>query len=110
MKLFFDTEFTGLHKNTTLISVGIVSEDERKFYAELTDYDRNQCNDWIKENVLSNLLLDGMGVGIGETPDDPSTVMVRGDSQYVSQELNNWLSQFDKIQFVSDVCIMILSF
>lgn len=104
MKLFFDTEFTGLHKNTTLISVGIVSEDERKFYAELTDYDRNQCNDWIKENVLSNLLLDGMGVGIGETPDDPSTVMVRGDSQYVSQELNNWLSQFDEIQFVSDVC------
>lgn len=104
MKLFFDTEFTGLHKNTTLISIGIVSEDGRKFYAELTDYDRNQCNDWFKENVLSNLLLDGMGTGIGETLDDPSTVMVRGDSQYVSQELNTWFSQFDEIQFVSDVC------
>lgn len=104
MKLFFDTEFSGLHKNTTLISVGIVSEDDRKFYAELTDYDKNQCNDWIKENVLQNLLLDGMGVGSGETLDDPSTVMVRGDSRYVSQELNNWLSQFDEIQFISDVC------
>lgn len=76
----------------------------KMFFAELTDYDRNQCNDWIKENVLSNLLLDGMGVGIGVTLDDPSTIMVRGDSQYVSQELNNWLSQFDEIQFVSDVC------
>lgn len=104
MKLFFDTEFTGLHKNATLISVGIVSEYGRRFYAEFTDYDKNQCNDWIKENVLSNLLLDGMGTGIGETLDDPSTIMVRGDSQYVSQELNTWLSQFDEIWFVSDVC------
>ena len=104
MELFFDTEFTGLHKNTTLISIGIVSEDGRKFYAELTDYDRNQCDDWIKENVLSNLLLGGMGTGIGEALDDPSTVMVREDSQYVSQELNTWLSQFDEIQFISDVC------
>jgi DNA polymerase III epsilon subunit-like protein len=38
MKIFFDTEFTGLHKDTTLISIGLVSEDNRKFYAELIDY------------------------------------------------------------------------
>ena len=25
MNLYFDTEFTGLHKNTTLISIGIVN-------------------------------------------------------------------------------------
>ena len=57
MKLFFDTEFTGLHKDTTLISIGIISEDERTFYAELTDYDKSQVDDWIKENVIDNLLL-----------------------------------------------------
>ena len=39
MKLFFDTEFTGLHKDTTLVSIGIVSEDGKKFYAEFTDFD-----------------------------------------------------------------------
>lgn len=57
MRLFFDMEFTGLHKYTTPISIGIVSEDGKRFYAEFTDYDESQCNDWIKENVLSNLIL-----------------------------------------------------
>lgn len=26
MKIFFDTEFTGLHQETTLISIGLISE------------------------------------------------------------------------------------
>jgi hypothetical protein len=53
MKIFFDTEFTGLHKNTTLISIGLVAETGESFYAEFTDYDKSQVNDWIKENVIS---------------------------------------------------------
>ena len=36
-KIFFDTEFTGLHQNTTLISIGLVSECGKSFYAELVD-------------------------------------------------------------------------
>lgn len=60
MKLFFDTEFTGLRKDTTLISLGIVSEDGRKFYAEFIDYDENQCDDWIIENVIKNLILESI--------------------------------------------------
>lgn len=58
MKLFFDCEFTGLHKNTTLISLGIVSEDYKTFYAEFFDYDIDQCDEWIKENVIKNLTLN----------------------------------------------------
>ena len=37
-KIFFDLEFTGLHKLTTAISVGLVCEDGKKFYAECTDF------------------------------------------------------------------------
>lgn len=55
MKVFFDTEFTGLHKDTTLISIGAISEDGRTFYAELNDYDESQVDDWIRENVINNL-------------------------------------------------------
>ncbi|MCH9739493.1 MAG: 3'-5' exoribonuclease [Epsilonproteobacteria bacterium] len=55
MKIFFDTEFTGLHKNTTLISIGMVAEDGRELYCELNDYDKSQVDNWIKENVISNL-------------------------------------------------------
>jgi DNA polymerase III epsilon subunit-like protein len=32
-KIFFDTEFTGLHQKTTLISIGLVSECGKTFYA-----------------------------------------------------------------------------
>lgn len=31
MNLFFDTGFTGLHKSTTVISIGIVLEDGRNY-------------------------------------------------------------------------------
>lgn len=49
MKVFFDTEFTGLHQHTTLVSIGMVAEDGRNFYAELTDFDQTQANDWIRD-------------------------------------------------------------
>ena len=42
MKVFFDTEFTGLHQNTTLLSIGLVAENGRSFYAEFMDYDYGQ--------------------------------------------------------------------
>lgn len=104
MLLFFDMEFTGLRQNTTPISIGIVSEDGKKFYAEFTDYDESQCNDWIKENVIKNLKLSGMGVGVSDTDENPPLRIVMGDKRYIRQEANEWLRKFNKIQFVSDVC------
>jgi hypothetical protein len=55
MKIFFDTEFTGLHKNTSLISIGMVAEDGRELYIELKNYKRNQVDQWIQDNVIANL-------------------------------------------------------
>ena len=135
MKLFFDTEFTGLRKYTTLISIGIVSEDGRKFYAELTDYNENQCNKWINENVVKNLHLPHIpwhskctenikkleedGYVISQNPhipregalleydyfkSDNENMTALGDSHWIGIALNEWLKQFDTIQFVSDVC------
>ena len=56
---FFDTEFTGLRKDTTLISIGIVSDTGDRFYAELTDYNESMCDEWIEKNVLDHLILSG---------------------------------------------------
>ena len=56
MKLFFDTEFTGLQKDTTLISLGVVAEDGSCFYGKFTDYNQEQVNDWIEDNVLAKSL------------------------------------------------------
>lgn len=52
MKVFFDTEFTGLQQNTTLVSLGCVSEHGHEFYVELNDYDESQIDEWIQKNVL----------------------------------------------------------
>lgn len=54
-RIFFDTEFTGLHQGTTLISIGMIAEDGRELYCELNDYDKNQVDDWLKDNVIAKL-------------------------------------------------------
>ena len=102
MKIYFDTEFTGLHKDTTLISIGLIAENGQEFYAEFDDYDESQCDDWIKENVIANLihdkpeLWDFLGLDVTRVYDD-----IIG----VGTVLRRWLNQFDEdIQFVSDCC------
>lgn len=56
-KLFADLEFTRLHQKTTAISLGLISEDgNSQFYAEFTDYDKDQIDDWLEANVLNKLL------------------------------------------------------
>ena len=102
MKIFFDTEFTGLHKDTTLISIGLVDEDGRTFYAEFIDYDESQCDDWIKENVINNLLLP-KPVCLNYN-DENTWCNIKGDKLFIQTTLNQWLSKYDTVELVSDVC------
>ena len=104
MRLFFDTEFTGLHKDTTLVSIGIIAENGQKFYAESADYDENQCDDWIKENVLKHTILAGNDMLAARLGEDNSTTVILGSKEDIRYELGEWLKQFDSVQFVSDVC------
>jgi hypothetical protein len=53
-RFFIDTEFTSF-QDCHLISVGIVSEDGREFYAERTDFDPSVCSDFAKTVVLPQL-------------------------------------------------------
>lgn len=55
MRFFLDTEFMEDGKTIGLISIGIVAEDGREFYAETSDVDLDQANDWVKQNVLPQL-------------------------------------------------------
>ena len=50
MLVFLDTEFTRLAR-PDLISMGLVTEDGREFYAERTDYFETQCSDFVRETV-----------------------------------------------------------
>lgn len=105
MKIFFDTEFTGLHKNTTLISIGMIDENKRSFYAEFIDYDETQCNDWIKENVINYLRRKGTHNLYMEAYDriNKETSIV-GTKNQIKKKLEDWLSIYDEVELVSDVC------
>ena len=98
-KIFFDTEFTGLHQKTTLISIGLISECGKTFYAELTDYDKSQVDDWLEENVISKLLVrENSTVGL----DLPDTRVVIGSNNAIKDYLTEWLSQFEQVEMWSD--------
>ena len=99
MKVFFDTEFTGLQKSTSLISIGLVSENGKHFYAEFNDYNEFQVNDWIKENVINHLYC--------KTNDKQNIFGSNyhyGDKYKIANELREWLKQFDYVELYSDVC------
>lgn len=106
MNIYFDTEFTGLHKDTSLISIGCVTDTGETFYAEFQDYNRNQCDDWIQENVISKLhLINHISTPASVTMHEPNnSLIVCGDTAYITKEFKRWLSGFDSIQFISDVC------
>ncbi len=52
-KLFLDTEFTDLVPGAKLISIALVAEDGKSFYAELNDtYQEKDCSNFVKSRVL----------------------------------------------------------
>lgn len=55
MKIWFDTEFIEDGKTIELISIGMVREDGRTYYAECEECDLNRANDWVKANVIPHL-------------------------------------------------------
>jgi hypothetical protein len=132
-KLYFDTEFTGLHQNTTLISIGIVSDTGKAFYAEFTDYDETQVDDWILKNVIHKLKLVGIvlltksgafqrvsdsvkgvyDIEIVEENDvsknmissmsDTAFYECTGNTNFVTERLKEWLKTFGECEMYSDV-------
>ncbi len=61
MRHFLDTEFLEDGKTIQLISLGMVAEDDREFYAVNGDapWDRIVGHGWLMENVIPSLLHEG---------------------------------------------------
>lgn len=61
MRVYLDTEFTDWdNPDADLISIALVAEDGREFYAECTDFDRDACTAFVEDEVLP--LLGAPGV------------------------------------------------
>jgi DNA polymerase III epsilon subunit-like protein len=97
MRVFFDTEFTGLHQNTTLISIGCVSEDGQRFYAELDDYAIDQVDDWLMENVIRHLWIQNPEMSV-----PPHVDYTVNNAPEIASALAEWLSQWPEVVMYSD--------
>src|SRR5574338_756367 len=54
-RYFLDTEFIEYPNTIELISIGIVCEDGRKYYAISSEFDEAKANDWVLKNVIYKL-------------------------------------------------------
>ena len=100
-KLFWDFEFTGLHKLTTPISLGIVSECGKKFYCEFNDFDDKQVDEWIRDNVLANLLYNEYFHYI-DNNEESGELHLKNDTDTIKRLLREWLTQFKSVEFWGD--------
>ena len=55
MRFWFDTEFIEDGRTIDLISIGVFSEDRRKFYAESAECDLSRADRWVHDNVFPHL-------------------------------------------------------
>ncbi len=99
--VFLDTEFTGLHQKTTLISLALVAESGEEFYAEFSDYDKSVSNEFLDKFVFSKL---NTIVKPSEDFDgNEKLIFVKGNTEEILPLLSTWLNQFDLIEIWADV-------
>ena len=72
LKYFLDTEFieSGRFAGIQLVSIGIVAEDGREFYAISSDFDAATASQWVVDNVLANLDPDVARLPVCRIADD----------------------------------------
>ena len=100
VQIFMDLEFTGLHQCTSLVSLALVTINGISFYAEFTNYDQSQIDNWLQEHVIDNLYLFPKQTEGYEINNHNTTV--KGTKEYVLSYLQKWLKQFSKIEIWSD--------
>ncbi|MGI8664985.1 MAG: polyadenylate-specific 3'-exoribonuclease AS [Jatrophihabitans sp.] len=55
MRYFYDCEFIEDGTTISLVSIGVVDEAGREFYAVSTEFDPGRAIDWVRRNVLNQL-------------------------------------------------------
>lgn len=95
MKYFLDTEFSERPCTIELISLGIVAEDGREFYAVSNDFNESGADSWIKENVLPNLW-DGLCGSRAE--------IVRGSRSEIAEQILKFIGTDETPEFIGWCC------
>jgi hypothetical protein len=55
VRFFYDTEFIEDGRTIDLVSIGVVDERGREFYAVSTEFNPDKAGPWVRDNVLDKL-------------------------------------------------------
>ncbi len=55
MRFWYDTEFLEDGRTIELVSIGVVAEDGREYYAVSSEFDPDRAIPWVRRNVLDKL-------------------------------------------------------
>ena len=110
MKVFFDTEFTGLHQNTKLISIGLIDENGNTFYAEscdfMTGYADESDQQWAEIYIIPRLKFYGKeGKGYNNVHMGAEKTEVFGETTVIRDSLIEWLNGHDQQHEVWSDCL-----
>ena len=95
LKVFLDLEFTGLHRLSTPISVALVVEDGKTYYAEFTDFDKYQITEFIETQVLSKLTIETFDLYTDYEPNEDN-IRVKGNTQLVQETLTEFIAKYSQ--------------
>lgn len=99
MKYFFDTEFIEHATGIQLVSIGMVSEDGRTFYAESSIFDERLADDWVKGHVLNSLKFSPHHAIQGVHLPAPNVTEVFGSESYIKRMILNFIGKDESPEF-----------
>jgi hypothetical protein len=122
---FYDIEATSVSRDADIISIGLVAvtrkefrftgnvendkyeiqykESIKTFYAEFNDYNIDKCDQWVRENVIGKLKYPHAKTNCVEViSDNRMNLEMTGETEMISGQLKEWLSQFESVKFWAD--------
>lgn len=96
MKYFYDTEFLDTGREVHLISIGIVAEDGREYYATNLSMPTDEIREskWIMDNVMPQLLPVNEWKSDYQIRDEVYAFLTAGDTP---PELWAWFASYDHL-------------
>jgi len=97
VRYFYDTEFIEDGRTIELVSIGIVAEDGREYYAVSTDFDSSKANAWVRDNVLNQLPNPGDRVWKSRDTIRREVLAFLTSHKYGDPELWAWVGAYDHV-------------
>ena len=110
MRYYLDTEFIEDGKTIDLISIGIIDQNGRTYYAVNRECDFAKANPWVRENVLHPMgIYDSFD--IRANPGSPEisprlreTILASRFHETIASEILRFIGSDDEIEFWADYC------